>query len=67
MPTPTQRAADHILGGTLAEFVASRRVEGRSWRLIARDLMEATGIDVTHETIRGWFSDETSAAEAVAS
>jgi hypothetical protein len=56
--TPTQRLADHILGGTLDEFVRSRR-PGRSWRLLARDLYEATGheIDVTYVTLTSWFPD----------
>lgn len=55
MPTPTQLAANHLLDGKLDEFVESRRADGRSWRLIARDLHEATGLDVTHETLRIWF------------
>lgn len=57
-PSPTQRAANHLLDGKLEEFVSMRRSAGRSWRLIARDLMEATSIDVTHETLRSWFRDE---------
>lgn len=55
MPTPTQLAANHLLDGGLDEFVATRRADGRSWRLIARDLHEETGLDVTHETLRTWF------------
>lgn len=55
MPTPTQLAANHLLDGKLDEFVTSRRAKGRSWRLIARDLFEATELDVTHETIRSWY------------
>lgn len=57
MATPTQLAANHLLDGKLDEFVGSRRADGRSWRLIARDLHEATGLDVTHETLRTWFVD----------
>lgn len=55
--TPTHRLADILLPTTLADFVQSRRVAGRSWRLIARDLHEETDgqIDVTAETLRGWF------------
>lgn len=62
-PTPTQIAANHVLDGKLDEFVGERRAAGRSWRLIARDLLDATGIDVTHETLRSWFRQ----SEAVAS
>lgn len=67
MPTGSQTAthvlADHLLGaeGPLEDFVALRRSEGRAWRLIARDLYEATDckVDVTYETLRSWFPDET--------
>lgn len=55
MPTPTQLAANHLLDGNLDEFVTKRREAGRSWRLIARDLLDETGLDVTHETLRSWF------------
>lgn len=72
--TPTAQLADLILGddGPLETFVRSRRADGRAWRLIARDLYEATGqrIDVTYETLRSWYPDEAgdpAEAEAVAS
>lgn len=66
MPSPTitrtQRLADLLLGdaGPLEHFIRTRRAEGRAWRLIARDLYEATDheIDVTYETLRSWFPDE---------
>ena len=56
--TPTHRLADLLLGddGPLETFVRSRRP--RSWRLIARDLYEATNLDLTYETLRSWFPDE---------
>lgn len=62
--TPTQRLADLLLPTTLGDFVATRRATGRSWRLIARDLHEQTGgqIDVTAETLRGWFGSQEHAA-----
>lgn len=60
--TPTFRLIDHILEGRLEEFVTTRRDAGRSWRLIARDVREATGVDVTFETVRGWFITENGAA-----
>jgi len=36
-----------------------RRAAGRSWRLLARDLYEATNgqIDITHEAARRWTQD----------
>jgi len=62
MPTPTQLAANHLLDGHLDQFVAERRNTGRSWRLIARDLYEATDLDVTHETLRTWYPESTQVA-----
>lgn len=61
--TPTHRLADLLLPTTLSDFVATRRASGRSWRLIARDLHETTNgqIDVTAETLRGWFGSERAA------
>lgn len=60
-PTPTVRLAEVLLGGdgALTEFVQIRR-PARSWRLIARDLYESTDgqIDVTYETLRGWFPEQ---------
>lgn len=58
-PTPTQRILDIAVGGEgLEHFVRSRRAADRSWRLIARDLYELTGEDVTYETLRSWFPEE---------
>lgn len=58
--------ADHLLGddGPLERFVAERRAAGRSWRLIARDLVEATdsAVDVTFETLRSWFPESAEVA-----
>lgn len=66
--TPSRRLADLLLGedGPLEQFVRARRVKPaddkpqRSWRLIARDLLEATGgqVDLTGESLRSWFPDE---------
>lgn len=60
-PTPNRRLADLILAddGPLEDFVRSRRADGIAWRLIARDLYEATGreVDLTYETLRSWFPD----------
>lgn len=59
--TPSHRLADHLLGGDgpLESFVRTRRSDGRAWRLIARDLYDATDqqVDVTYETLRAWFPD----------
>lgn len=59
--SPTYQLADVLLGGegALEEFVTERRAAGRSWRLVARDLYDATGgrVDVTYETLRVWVPD----------
>lgn len=54
--TPNQRLATTILGRPLEDFVLERRPD-KSWRLIARDLHEATNgqVDVTGEALRGWY------------
>lgn len=65
MPIPTTHTAqllDLKLEGGLEEFVTFRRKLGVSWRNIARQIHDATGVAVTHETIRAWFPDD--AAEA---
>lgn len=55
--TPTQRLAGMLLGQPVTDWVVVRRDAGRSWRLVARDLYEATNgqVDVTHETLRLWI------------
>jgi hypothetical protein len=62
--TATQRLADHMLGGKLAEYVTTRRAKGDSWRRISLDLRDDIGVDVTHETLRGWYPDTAEAAGA---
>lgn len=49
------------LGRPLAEFVAERHrpyVHGSGWRRIAADVLDATGVGVSHETLRAWFEAE---------
>lgn len=61
--TPTQKLASMLLGRPVDEWIRSRRTAGRSWRLVSRDLYEATNgqIDVTHEAIRRWVADRDAA------
>lgn len=61
--TPLQMLADALLDTSLDEFVQERR-PARAWRLIARDLYEATGgkVDVTDVTLASWFAESTAAA-----
>ena len=55
--TPLHQLADERLGGAGAteKWIADRRSRGMSWRKITRELLETTGVDVTHETMRAWF------------
>lgn len=66
MSTPTRRLADLLLEDGLEAFVRERRAKGRSWRLISRDIWEATGgeLDVTYETLRSWFPENDAAGAA---
>jgi hypothetical protein len=61
--TDRQRLIESLLGdrGPLARFVREGRLAGRSWRLLALDLYDLTGEDVTHETLRSWFPGEVAA------
>ena len=57
--TPTMKLASILLGQDVREWITGRRDDGRSWRLISRDLYEATNkqVDVTHEAIRSWVTE----------
>jgi len=45
-----------VTGQTLAEFILERRPEADPvpYRRIASELVELTGIDITHEAVRRW-------------
>jgi RAB protein geranylgeranyltransferase component A len=64
-PSNLFRLADTLLKGTtLREFVLQRRLKQQSWRVISRDLFNATGVDVSDVSLRKWFVAED--AESVA-
>lgn len=56
--TATQRLADLLLDEPVEAFVARKRQDGRSWRLIARDIYTLTDgqVDVTTQTLRLWMA-----------
>ena len=58
--TPTMKLASILLGQDVREWISQRRTDGRSWRLISRDLYEATNrqVDVTHESVRSWVAKD---------
>ena len=64
--SPTQRLATVVLGRDVVEWAVERRsAEPRpSFRTIADELREATGVHVTDETVRLWCASH---AEQVAS
>jgi hypothetical protein len=61
--TGLYREVEDALGSPLDEFVQARR-PGKSWRLIAREIEDVTGIALTGETIRVWITYERKAVGA---
>lgn len=45
------------LGRDLSVYIAEARRDKRGWRTIAADLSEVTGVTVSYETLRTWFTD----------
>ena len=56
LPSPLYRLIEERLDGTLVEFVLERW-PASGWRKIADDIRETTGIEVSYNTLRGWFAD----------
>lgn len=42
------------LGEPLGEFIRAGRTDGLSWRRLAAEVAERTGIEVSHEALRIW-------------
>lgn len=55
-PSRLYRLIEERLDGTLAEYVASRR-PAVSWKAMAVELTDTTGIEVSWESLRSWFAD----------
>lgn len=55
--TSTQQLLQIKLGRDLATYVKVRQAEGLGWRRIADDLHAETGIRVSHESLRSWFTE----------
>lgn len=55
-PSALYLLIEERLDGTLAGFIAARR-PAHSWRNIAAELAETTGVEVSWESLRGWFAD----------
>lgn len=63
-PSRLYRLIESQLDGTLAEFIAQRRLPTKSWREIADEIRERTGEQVHEETLRQWFADQSSTVDA---
>jgi hypothetical protein len=55
-PTQLYRLIEERLDGTLAEFVAAKRPH-TTWRQMASEITQLTGIEVSSEGLRQWFAD----------
>lgn len=51
------RLIERQLGQNLADYVSARR-PAQSWRAIAAALTERIGVEVSHESLRLWFSED---------
>lgn len=62
--TPSQKLAGMLLGRPVKDYIRERRDLGRSWRLVARDLYDATNgqIDITYQAAKNWAADDRDAA-----
>ena len=57
-PTPLRQLLAAKLEADPAAWVATHRRNGASWRSVSDLLVAATGITVSHETLRTWYDDE---------
>lgn len=59
----TRKLASVLLKQDVVEYILERRPH-RSWRVIARDIYEATGgeVDVTPQTVINWVRENEPAA-----
>lgn len=55
--TAKQELLELRLGSLLSEYVRERRARGAGWRPIADDLRQATGVEVSWETLRSWYPE----------
>lgn len=55
-PSVLYQLVESRLDGTLVEYVAERRAT-TSWRAMAADLTERTGVQVSYQTLMNWFAD----------
>lgn len=65
-PTPLYQLIETKLGEPLVDWIDERRRPdirpATSWRNLAAELSDKTGVEVTNETLRTWFGAEAEAA-----
>jgi hypothetical protein len=66
MSSPQYTEIEQKLGSSLADLVGQRRAEGLSWRKIAVEITDRTGVDVAGETLRIWHVGIAPMSERVA-
>lgn len=52
----TYQLIEERLDGTLADYVRERRPAQATWRQLAAEIEEKTGVNVSYETLRSWFT-----------
>jgi hypothetical protein len=58
MPTATKALIEaKLTTAVLDDMVAECRQAGRSWRVIANEVRYFTGVNISGETLRGWYPD----------
>lgn len=57
-----QLIEERLDGTTLADYIRSRRPAPATWRQLAAEIKEKTGVNVSYETLRSWFGESGSAA-----
>lgn len=63
MPITTKRQLLETLYPAAGDSVATMQARGDSWRTIAEAVAEASGVTVSHESLRQWYgSDERATA-----
>ena len=57
--TTRRRLLNVLLGDQgLDAFVSERRDRGMAWRIIAREIYEQTGEDITGQTLSQWYPED---------
>jgi len=57
--TTRRRLLNVLLGDKgLDTFVSERRQRGMAWRIIAREIYEHTGEDITGQTLSQWYPED---------